>query len=119
MRRQLPAAGMGATIATALTVLVGVAGVAPSAADFNRMSDAIAALDDNRDGAVDRAEWKIAGQRTFDALDGDENGVIGPDEYFLLRAAMFAVVDTNHDGRITADEADAYKRLPWTLGLAR
>ncbi|HVY19463.1 MAG TPA: hypothetical protein VHA70_05205 [Bauldia sp.] len=83
------------------------------------MSDAMSGIDDDESGTVNAAEWRIAGDRTFAALDSDHDGNISRDEYAVIHGAIFAVMDTNRDGELTVAEADAYKRLPWTLGMFR
>ena len=83
------------------------------------ITDAIAGIDDNENGAVDAAEWHTAGDRTFAALDHDKDGNISREEFAMIHGVVFPVMDTNRDGEISAAEADAYKRLPWTLGMFR
>lgn len=83
------------------------------------ITDAIAGIDNDRNGSIEAKEWGVAGDRTFNAIDSDKNGEISPEEFALIRGVMFPVMDTNHDGHVTVDEADAYKRLPWTLGFFR
>ena len=106
-------------LAAALAFFAGVAGSQTSAALFAHMSEAIAAADSDGNGILDQAEWRTAGLRSFIAVDQDGDGTISLAEFALFHGALFAAVDTNHDGQMTADEAEAYNRLPWTLTFAR
>jgi hypothetical protein len=84
-----------------------------------QITDAMDGIDTSRNGTLDSKEWHVAGERTFAALDRDKDGNISREEYALIHGATFPAMDTNHDGEVTAAEADAYRRLPWTLGLFR
>jgi hypothetical protein len=113
MRLIVPAA-----IAFALAV-VGVAAAAIPTPVNGQITDAVARLDANQNGGLDRDEWRRAGVKTFAAVDSDEDGLISGDEFAVLHGAMFAAIDVDHDGRMTPAELDAYKRLPWTLNVSR
>lgn len=105
----------------AVVIAPAVAGVAvavPSTQISAEITDVVHAIDTNNNAGVDRAEWKDAGQLTFDAVDSDHDGQISRWEFTFLHGAMFAAIDTDRDGRMTAEEIDAYKRLPWTLGIS-
>jgi EF hand len=114
--------------AARLTVLLAIAGMVAAAkiataaypTPVNGMiTDAIAGIDRNENGSIEADEWHVAGDRTFAAIDSDRDGNISREEFALIRGVMFPVMDTNHDGKVSTAEADAYKRLPWTLGLFR
>jgi Ca2+-binding EF-hand superfamily protein len=82
MRLLILAAAAAAVLATAGGATAGGATAQqqmPSAADI------IKQWDTNKDGVVDKAEWVAAGRP----------------------AERFDMVDTNHDGKITADELAA------------
>jgi hypothetical protein len=81
--------------------------------------DAVAAIDANHNGGLDRAEWKKAGQDTFLAVDSDKDGSISGLEFAVLHGAMFAAIDLDRDTLLSPEEIDAYKRLPWTLRASR
>ena len=109
-------------IGAALAATMAIAGAATAALPTpvnGQITDGVTAIDANHNGAVDRDEWKEAGQRTFDALDTDNDGWVSPGEFAVLHGVMFAVIDGDRDGKMTPEEIDAYKRLPWTLGVSR
>ena len=108
-------------IPVAITFALGLAGVATAAFPTSvngQITDAVMALDANENAAIDRDEWKKAGEVTFDAVDSDGDGQIGRSEFAFLHGAMFPAIDTDRDGRMTPEEIDAYRRLPWTLGIS-
>src|SRR5664279_883972 len=84
-----------------------------------QITDAVSGIDINENGSIEANEWHVAGDRTFAAIDSDRDGNISREEFALIRGVMFPAMDTNHDGKVSTAEADAYKRLPWTLGLFR
>lgn len=57
--------------------------------------------DGNHDGAVDRDEWEQVGDRLFDQLDTDGDGLASPQE---LRRS-FDSIDADHDGMIDGGES--------------
>lgn len=82
-----------------------------------------AATDTNRNGKLDKAEYvnefnERLGQRIedrrqaqlkqgrvrFKAIDADESGEVGRDEYFAMSTRMYDRADTNKDGVITQDD---------------
>lgn len=98
--------------------VAGVAAAVPSTPISAEITDVVHAIDANNNAGVDRAEWKEAGQLTFAAVDSDHDGQISRWEFTFLHGAMFAAIDADRDGRMTPEEIDAYKRLPWTLGIS-
>lgn len=60
-----------------------------------------AALDRDADGVVDRAEWDRYGARVFARLDGDGDGILSAEEMARAHAAL----DLDGDGFISEDEA--------------
>jgi len=107
-----------AVIAAVVTIAGAALAALPNAVN-GQITDSVTMIDDNHNGAIDRDEWKKAGERTFDALDTDNDGSVSAEEFAVFHGVMFAVIDTNRDGKMTAEEIDAYKRLPWTLGASR
>jgi Ca2+-binding EF-hand superfamily protein len=98
--------------------VAGVATALPSTPISAEITEVVHAIDANSNDGVDRSEWKEAGQLTFAAVDSDHDGQISRWEFTFLHGAMFTAIDADRDGRMTAQEIDAYKRLPWTLGIA-
>jgi Ca2+-binding EF-hand superfamily protein len=92
--------------------------------------EAFERLDENRDGALTRAELTAdaTAPDRFDALDLDRNGSITRGEW-IESAAGFSRLDTNRDGRLTRQEftgeADAVlgrndgQSAAWRSGYAR
>ena len=77
--------------------------------------------DTNKDGAVDRAEWKAGQEARFKRLDANNDGKLTQDELFARtpavgnsvlpsdrqverQSAFFQRVDTNKDGVVTLEE---------------
>jgi len=104
-------------IAMAATAIAAAPAASPTPISAD-IVEVVNAIDANENAGVDRDEWKKAGELTFSAVDSDHDGQISRWEFAFLHGAMFAAIDANHDGRMTAEEIDAYKRLPWTLGIA-
>lgn len=103
----------------ALSAAAVAAAAVPAKLISAEITEVVAAIDTNANDGVDRDEWKRAGDLTFQAIDSDHDGQISRWEFAFLHGAMFSAIDTNRDGVMTAEEIDAYKRLPWTLGIAR
>ena len=82
----------------------------------DRREQAFERLDSNRDGAISRAEWDAdAAQRQQRVAARDRNGDGRPDVrgfhggggMHSLGGHMFETADTNKDGRVTLQEAQA------------
>lgn len=84
-------------------------------------------IDKNGDGMISKDEWIAFQEETFAALDKDKSGFLdekefaGPDKPQLAFATaayarglrtkeMFAILDTNHDGKISHDEFISYQQ---------
>lgn len=91
---------VGRTLRAALVVLIAAfppsmaQGQDPSAPGFE-------ATDTNHDGTVDRDEWEQSGDRLFDQVDTDGDGLASPQE---LRRS-FDGFDADHDGMIEGRES--------------
>ena len=72
-------------LAAAAAAVLATAGAAAAQQQMPSAADIIKQWDTNKDGVVDKAEWVAAGRP----------------------AERFDMVDTNHDGKITADELAA------------
>ena len=81
-----------------------------------KVAEHFARVDTNRDGAITRAEWDAAqAQRQQRVAARDQNGDGRPDaKRFGHRGMMggfggrmFEMADTNHDGRVSLQEAQA------------
>jgi Ca2+-binding EF-hand superfamily protein len=81
----------------------------------NRREHAFERLDTNKDGAINKAEWDAAqAQRQQRVAARDHNGDGRPDRRHPGKGGMgafgghmFAMADTNKDGRVTLQEAQA------------
>ena len=100
-------------------ILAGAGQAAIESAIDSPAAEGVAGIDQNRDGAIDRSEWRLAGQRTFDMLDTDHDGAVSRAEFTLIHGATFYVLDRDRDGLVTPGEVEAYNQLPWTLGWKR
>jgi len=73
--------------------------------------------DTNKDGVVDRAEWKAGQEARFKRLDTNGDGKLTPDELAAAKGRMKfddpAALDTNHDGDISVDELQAAMKARW------
>jgi len=86
-----------------------------------RANSGIMRYDTNKDGAVDRAEWKAGQEARFKRLDANNDGKLTQDELFARTPAVgnsvlpsdrqverqssyFQRVDTNKDGVVTSEE---------------
>ena len=58
---------------------------------------------------------RAAGQAAFDAADDDKNGTLSQEEFdkAILQPmhALFRAVDSNEDGQLSSDEAQAAQRV--------
>lgn len=96
---------------------------APAAAPErpSRANSGIMRYDTNKDGAVDRAEWKAGQEARFKRLDTNNDGKLTQDELFARtpavgnsvlpsdrqvgrQSAYFQRLDANKDGVVTLDE---------------
>ena len=69
--------------------------------------------DANKDGWVDKAEWKAGQEARFKELDTNKDGVLSREEFMAAApqtagtpngAALVSQLDKNKDGKVTADE---------------
>jgi len=78
------------------------------------------AADTNHDGFVDEAEWNAMRQRFGGGgrgfgesitkfLDANKDGKVSRDEFAKL-LTLFDLLDTNHDGELTQEEANGFFR---------
>ena len=99
---------------------------APPAASAGRANSGIMRYDTNKDGAVDRAEWKAGQEARFQSLDTNKDGKLTPDELVARtpvagnsalpndrqaerQSAYFQRLDADKDGTVSLSEflADA------------
>jgi Ca2+-binding EF-hand superfamily protein len=91
---------VGRTLRAALLVLI-VAIPASTASGQDQSASGFDALDGNHDGTIDRDEWDQFGDRQFDRVDTDGDGLASPQE---LRRS-FDGFDADHDGMIEGGES--------------
>lgn len=86
-----------------------------------QMASRFRALDSNRDGRVTKAEFDAArephgkaggrgprgGSRMFDFADANKDGSVTFAEFIAPAVDRVARLDTNKDGKVSRDEADA------------
>ena len=116
--------------AAALLLIAGPASAAPDdtvatpekpARTSSAVPRGLMRYDTNKDGAVDRAEWKAAQEARFKQLDANGDGKLTQDELFARTPAVgnsvlptdrqaqrqssyFQLLDTNKDGVVTLAE---------------
>jgi EF-hand domain pair len=94
---------------------------APATDRPSRASSGIMRYDTNKDGVVDRAEWKAGQEARFERLDANNDGKLTQDELFARtpavgnsvlpsdrqverQSAYFQRIDANKDGVVTREE---------------
>jgi Ca2+-binding EF-hand superfamily protein len=94
---------------------------APTADRPSRANSGIMRYDANKDGVVDRAEWKTGQEARFKRLEADNDGRLTQDELFARtpavgnsvlpsdrqverQSAYFQRLDANKDGGVTLEE---------------
>ena len=94
---------------------------APNADRPSRANSGIMRYDTNKDGVVDRTEWKAGQEARFKRLDANNDGKLTQDELFARtpavgnsvlpsdrqverQSAYFQRVDANKDGVVTLEE---------------
>jgi hypothetical protein len=94
---------------------------APNTDRPSRANSGIMRYDANKDGVVDRAEWKTGQEARFKSLDANNDGKVTQDELFARtpavgnsvlpsdrqverQSAYFQRVDANKDGVVTLEE---------------
>ncbi len=93
----------------ATAVLAAPAIPLPSPAQIHRMVDMLPQADANHDGFITRAEWRTFRAARFDRLDRNHDGYLNEADAppFMARTTiqeMEAVLDTDHDGRVSRAE---------------
>jgi Ca2+-binding EF-hand superfamily protein len=71
-------------------------------ADDPKQSFAIA--DEDGDGRVTRAEYRLRKTFIFDKMDVDRDGFLSRNEIPILKASVFDAADTDRDGKLSAVE---------------
>lgn len=90
--------------AVALPVLSGWAGEDPAGMSNKRAEHMLKWMDRNRDGAIDRNEFRGPLNRFFDGLDRDNDGAVSLAEAQEPARRRFDRLDANNDGQVDRDE---------------
>jgi hypothetical protein len=94
----------GRSLASLLAVLGLTAAVPGALAQTPRPNPAFQAIDSNRDGRVDRAEYERHVRAVFSSLDRDKDGILAGSELPDVTAEAIRAADGNSDGKLTAIE---------------
>lgn len=102
MRKLLIVSVVSATIA--LPVLSVWAGEDQSGTAGKRAEHMLKWMDHNRDGVIDRNEFRRSSSRFFDGLDRDNDGFVSLAESQEPARRRFDILDANNDGEVNREE---------------
>ena len=88
---------------------------APTTDRSSRANSGIMRYDTNKDGVVDRAEWKAGQEARFKQLDTNKDGKLSLEEFAAsvqvnakeTAAEVLQKLDANKDGKVSAEEFKA------------